>query len=111
MLGLKNPKIRFYGGSESSDFRTVASVTQATERYSYLTLVCERLKHTTCIPQMDKFVTIKDRQFTKAKLRRAALKYKRRRKSLKEIRKHTIKIKESIEGTVYESGVGADQTA
>ena len=111
IVGTKNPKIRFYGGSESSDFHTAASVGQANERYSYLTLVYDRLKHTTCIPQLDKFVTIKDRQFSKAKLRRAAIKYKRRRKSLKEIRKRTTKIKESIEGTTYESGVGADQTA
>ena len=67
----------------------------------------------TCILQLEKFVTIKikDRQFCKAKLRRAAVKYKRRRKSVKEIRKRTMKIKESIEGTTYESGVGADQTA
>ena len=106
IVGTKNPKIRFYGGSESSDFRTAASVAQANERY--LTLVCDRLKQATCIPQLDKFVTIKDRQFSKAKLR---VKYKRRRKSMKEIRKRTTKIKESIEGTTYESGVGADQTA
>ena len=37
--------------------------------------------------------------------------YKRRRKSLKEIRKRTTKIKESVEGTTYESGVDADQAA
>ena len=97
--------------AKSSDFRTAASVAQANERFSYLTLVCDRLKHTTCIPQLDKFVTIKDRQFSKTKLRRAAVKYKRRRKSLKEIKKRTTKIKESIEGTTYESGVGSDQTA
>ena len=77
VVGTRNPKIRFYGGSESS----AASVAQANERYSYLTLVCDRLKHTTCIPPLDKFMTIKDRQFSKAKLRQAAVKYKRRRKS------------------------------
>ena len=38
----KNQKVRFYGGSESSDFRMVASVAQANERYSCLTLVCDR---------------------------------------------------------------------
>ena len=85
IVGTKNPKIRFYGGSKSNDFPTAASIAQANERYSYLTLVCDRLKHTTCILQLDKFVTIKDRQFSKAKLRWAAVKYKRRRKSLKEI--------------------------
>ena len=74
IVGTKKPKIRFYGGSEKSDFRTAASVAQTNERYSYLTLVCDRMKHTTCIPQLDKFVTIKDRQFSKAKLRRAAVK-------------------------------------
>ena len=30
---------------------------------------------------------------------------------MKEIRKGSTKIKESVEGTTYESGVGADQTA
>ena len=50
IVGTKNPKIRFYGGNESSDIRTAASVAQANERYSYLTFVCDRLKHTTCIP-------------------------------------------------------------
>ena len=75
-------------------------------------LVSDRLKHTTCILQLEKFVSSDHkRQFTKAKLRRAAVKYKRHQKSLKEIRKRTMKIKESIEGTTYESGVGTDQTA
>ena len=111
IVGAKNPKIRFYGRSESNEFRTAALVAQANERYSYLTLVSDRLKHTTCIPQLEKFVTIKDRQFRRAKLRRAAVKYKRLRKSLKEIRKRTKKIKESVEGTTYESGVDAGQTA
>ena len=74
IVGTKNPKIRFYGGSESSDFHMAASVVQANERCSYLTLVCDRLKHTICISQLEKFVTTKDRQFRKAKLRRAAVK-------------------------------------
>ena len=39
------------------------------------------------------------------------VKYKCSRKSLKEIRKCTMKIKESTEGTTYESGDGVDQTA
>ena len=69
IVGTKNPTIRFYGGSKSSDFRTAASVAQAIEKYAYLTLVCDRLKHTTFIPQLAKFVTIKGRQFSKAKLR------------------------------------------
>ena len=89
IVGTKNPKVRFYGGSESSDLRTAASVAQANETHSYLTLDCDRLKHTICIPQLDKFVTIKDRQSSEAKLRRAAVKYKRRRKSLKEILEST----------------------
>ena len=105
MVGTKNPKIRVYGGRESGDFHMAA---QANKRSSYLALVCDRLKHTTCIPQLDKFVTTKDRQFSKAKLRWAAVKYKRHCKSLEEIRR---KIKESIEDTTYKSGVGADQTA
>ena len=42
IVGTKIQKIRYYGGRESSDFRTAASVAQANERYSYLTFVCDR---------------------------------------------------------------------
>ena len=61
IFGAKSSKIRFYGRSKSSDFRTAVSVAQAKERYLYLTLVYDRRKHTTCIPQLEKFVTVKDK--------------------------------------------------
>ena len=36
LIGTKAPKIRHYGGSESSDFRTVAAISQFNEGYGYV---------------------------------------------------------------------------
>ena len=36
VVGSKNPKTRFYGSSESSDFRTAAAVAQFNDKNSYL---------------------------------------------------------------------------
>jgi len=44
VIGSKNPKIRFYGGSESNDFRVACGVAQTNLRYSY---EAEPLKHLT----------------------------------------------------------------
>ena len=38
VVGSKNPKIRFYGGSESNDFRVVCGVAQINLRYEYVNL-------------------------------------------------------------------------
>ena len=37
------PKIRHYGGSESSDFRTVAGVAQFNEGYDYVAQAAEEI--------------------------------------------------------------------
>ena len=38
VVGSKNPKIRFYGGSESNDFRVACGVAQINLRYEYVNL-------------------------------------------------------------------------
>ena len=36
VVGSKNPKIRFYGGSDSNDFRIACGIAQTNLRYSYV---------------------------------------------------------------------------
>ena len=43
VIGLKNPKIRFYGGSESNDFRVACGVAQTNLRYSHVSRTLEAL--------------------------------------------------------------------
>ena len=42
VIATKNLKIRFYGSSKSSDFRTAAAVAQFNESYSYLKTVLQK---------------------------------------------------------------------
>ena len=43
VIGTKNPKTRYYGGSESSDFRVACGIAQVNIGYSYITETLERL--------------------------------------------------------------------
>ena len=43
VIGTKNPKTRYYGGSESSDFRVACGIAQVNTGYSYITETLERL--------------------------------------------------------------------
>ena len=42
-IGSKNPKIRYYGGSESSDFRVACGVAQRNEGHRYICKTLESL--------------------------------------------------------------------
>ena len=43
VIGSKIPKIRFYGGSESNDFRVACGVAQTNLRYNYINKTLEAL--------------------------------------------------------------------
>ena len=43
VIGSKNPKIRFYGGTESNDFRVACGVAQTNLRYTYISSTLEAL--------------------------------------------------------------------
>ena len=43
VIGSKNTKIRFYGGSESNDFRVACGVAQTNLRYTYISSTLEAL--------------------------------------------------------------------
>ena len=45
IIASKNLKIRSFGGSESSYYRTAAAIAQFNEGYSYLSMVMDKLNH------------------------------------------------------------------
>jgi len=103
IVGTKNPKKRFYGGSESSDYRVSAAVAQFNEGYQSLKTVEEKMG---CAEEetLNAYITRmqrKRKQCTERKQKRSS---KRRRKELKGKRKNKQKKCEKKEGTTYSSG-------
>ena len=81
VIGSKNPKIRYYGGSESNDFRMAFGITQVNLGYQYISQTLESLNiepgiH--CISYIEKM----DHKATQDKLRKNSINFKRRRAQL-----------------------------
>ena len=56
IIASKSLKVRYYGGSESNDFRTAAGVAQFNKSHSYLVSVSETLGPTTCVDLLGHYV-------------------------------------------------------
>ena len=105
VVGSKNPKIRFYGGSDSNDFRVACAVAQRNLRYAYVDRKLEALNiepGTFCTNYNEKMTT----KVKKDKCRKSTIKFKTQR-----IQKHLSSSaqtarKEAKEGTTYQTGVG-----
>ena len=104
-IGSKNPKTRFYGGSESNDFRVACGVAQTNIGYNYIGKTLEVLniepgsyyyKHAKA---MDKKV-IYDKQ------RKEKREFKRRRNQLSRQKNSQTLRREASEGITYESSIG-----
>ena len=106
VIGSKNPKTRFYGVSESSDFRTAAAVAQFNDKYSYLLAVSEELRHKTSEDILKKYALKYNLRREKQANRQSTLQFKINRKRNRAKMKQTNKLKEMQEGTTYDSGVG-----
>ena len=78
VIGSKNPKIRFYGGSESNDFRVACGVAQTNLRYTYISSTLEALNI-----EPGNFCEMYGEKMTnhvqKEKLRKSSFTYKRGR--------------------------------
>ena len=105
VVGSKNPKIRFYGGSDSNDFRVACAVAQRNLRYAYVdkTLEALNIEPGTFCTNYNKRMTTK---VNKDKDRKSTMQFKRQR-----IQKHLSSSaqtarKEAKEGTTYQTGVG-----
>ena len=82
VIGTKNPKTRYYGGSESSDFRVACGIAQVNVGYGYISNTLERLNI-----EPGEFCTIyvtnMDKKTATAKLRKGQKKSKYRRNQLR----------------------------
>ena len=103
IVGTKNPKKRFYGGSESSDYRVSAAVAQFNEGYEYLESVEQKMG---CGggETMNSYITRMQRKRKQSAERKQKRSCKKRRKELKGKRKNKQKSSERKEGTTYSSG-------
>ena len=72
--------MRYYGGSESNDFRTAAGVAQFNESHSYLVSVSETLGHTTCADLLGHYVGRKNVKRLQQTRRQNTYKFRRNRK-------------------------------
>ena len=104
-IGSKNPKIRFYGGSESNDFRVACGVAQTNLRYTYISSTLEALNI-----EPGNFCEMYGEKMTnhvqKDKLRKSSLAYKRGRANARWQDSAQTAKKEAKEGKTYETGIG-----
>ena len=109
VVGSKAPKIRHYGGSESSDFRTAAGITQFNEGHSYVTLAAEKMG-LSGMSVTEEYTRKMESQRKRNAERKTTKEFKRvRRNSRKKrnLRKNSV---ETREGVTYQSGIGLQQT-
>ena len=105
VIGTKNPKTRYYGGSESSDFRVACGIAQVNIGYGYISNTLERLNiepGAFCA----EYVTKMDRKSHTAKLRKDKKEAKYRRNQLRRQKNSKIAKSEKKEGKTYESNIG-----
>ena len=102
----KNLKIRFYGGSESSDYRTAAAIAQFNEGYSYLSMVTDKLNHRSNLHFLTKYIGKYNVKRHRQAMNQKTTVFKKNRKERRKQRKQKDQKKERMEGTTYESGIG-----
>ena len=105
IIGSKNPKTKFYGGSESNDFRVACAITQKNIGYSYINKTLQALD----IDPGDNCFThnnFMDKKLEKDKKRKSNKKFKIRRHQLQSQRILKNNKKEAKEGKTYETGIG-----
>ena len=105
VVGSKNPKIRFYGGSKSNDFHVACGVAETNIRYEYVSQTLEALN----IEPIKYCTEYNDRMTTKVpqdKIQKSTVEFKRRRSQLNSQKCSQTSRKEAQEGKTYETGIG-----
>lgn len=110
VVGSKNPKIRYYGGSESNDFRVSCGISQINLGYTYIPHTLEALN---IDPGFfcKQFNQKMERKTTMDKNRKSAVTFKRRRSQLNKQNISDTSKKEAKEGTMYQSNIGLNLTS
>ena len=109
MIGTKAPKIRHYGGFESSDFRTAAAISQFNEGYGYVNQAAQ-LMGVAGNAVTEKHTKVMDKKKDRNSLRQSTKAFKRARRSAKKKTTQKTRSLEHDEGVTYESGVGLRQS-
>ena len=104
-IGTKNPKTRYYGGSESNDFRVACGVAQTNIGYSYTAKALEHLNIEPGFHHIDHAAAM-DKRVAYNKQRKTTKEFKSRRSQLARQKTSQTLRKESNEGTTYGSSVG-----
>ena len=104
-IGSKHPKIRYYGGSASNDYRVACGISQANCRYNYISNTLESLNIEPGVHCLDHIKKM-NHKATQDKLRKTSLDFKRRRSQLHKKKLQTDGNKEAKEGTTYQSNIG-----
>ena len=106
----KNPKIRFYGGSESNGFRVACGVPQTNLRCGYISGTLEALNtdHGMFCYKFNEQMTMKVNQ---DKIRKSTVEFKRQRYQIHANNCSQTARKEAREGTTYETSVVDAQTS
>ncbi|XP_068701266.1 uncharacterized protein [Montipora foliosa] len=104
-VGSKNPKTRFYGGSESNNFRVACGVAQTNIGYDYIGKTLEALNIEPGYYHK-KHANAMDRKVICDKQRKGTKQFKRRRNQLSQQQNQQALRTEANEGITYESSVG-----
>ena len=104
-IGSKNPKIRFYGDSESSDFRIACGVAQCNEGHQYVSKTLDSLGITPG-KLCDDYHKMLDKKQEKDIKRKSSTAFKLRRRALHINKSGKQTRKESKEPASYESNIG-----
>ena len=110
VVGSKTPKIRYYGGSESNDFRVSCSVAQTNLGHQYVGNTLQGLgiePGSFCIMHTEKI----DKKVAQDKTRKSSVDFKRRRLQLQKGKISETLRKEASEGKTYETGIGLNLNA
>ena len=112
IVGSKAPKIRHYGGSESSDFRAAAGVAQFNQGYDYIVKTTEEMglsANSTTARYVRKMNDKRNRDRDSERMTKKD--YKKARRKLRKKKTQKTSALESREWATYESGIGLCQTA
>ena len=110
VVGSRNIKIRFYGGSESNDFRVACGVSQTNEGHSF---VCKTLKEVNIEPDSHctTYNEAADVKSLQEKIRKSTISFKKKRSQLHRSKLSSNARSEAKEGTTYETNVGLNLDA
>ena len=105
VVGSKNPKIRFYGGSDSNDFRVACGVCQVNEGRGY---ICQTLKEVNIEPGDYRIAhnNMADQKCSTDKIRKSSTQFKKRRSQLHRDKSSSNNRNEAREDVTYQTSVG-----